>query len=293
MPLLAVDDVLGAVGGAAVGALNAMNRIDLHPFRVEPDTKVSLGDWDCEADGGLEKSDGEAQLDRNLAALDELQMKFWANRSRALMIVLQGIDSAGKDGVVRKVITALNPQGVIVHSFKKPSDAESAHDYLWRVHSRCPAKGDIAVFNRSHYEDIIVGRVHETLDAQAIAKRCRHIREFERLLTDEGTIVLKFFLAITKDEQLKRLHDRLEDPAKQWKFSMNDMNERQRWSRYIETFEMMLSETSTDFAPWMVVPANRKWFRNLIVSEALLQTLTDLRMDWPRPTEDLSQIRLR
>jgi PPK2 family polyphosphate:nucleotide phosphotransferase len=288
-----MDQIHGSVGNVALGSPHTMNRLDLHPFRVQPDTKVSLGHWDCEADGGLEKSEGEAQLERNLAALDELQMKFWANRSRALVIVLQGIDSAGKDGVVRKVITALNPQGVIVHSFKKPSDAENAHDYLWRVHSRCPAKGDIAVFNRSHYEDIIVGRVHGTVDAQTIAKRCRHIREFERLLTDGGTIILKFFLTITKDEQLKRLHDRLEDPAKQWKFSMSDMSERQRWPQYIETFELMLSETSTDFAPWMVVPANRKWFRNLVVSETLLQTLTELRMDWPRPTEDLSQIRLR
>ncbi|MFM7480290.1 MAG: PPK2 family polyphosphate kinase [Planctomycetota bacterium] len=270
-----------------------MTKIDLEPFRVKSGTKVSLSDWDCEEDGGLEKSAGEAQLASNLAALDELQMKFWANRSRALLIVLQGIDSAGKDGVIRRVITALNPQGVIVHSFKKPSDAESAHDYLWRVHSRCPAKGDIAVFNRSHYEDIIVGRVHGTMDAETAARRCQHVREFERMLTDEGTIILKFFLSITKEEQLKRLHDRLDDPTKQWKFSMNDMNERQRWSRYQEVFESMLSETTTDFAPWMVVPANRKWFRNLLVSERLLRTLADLKMDWPRPTEDLSQIRLR
>jgi len=269
-----------------------MSQLDLAPFRVKSG-KVSLDDWNCEENGGLEKTAGEAQLASNLAALDELQMKFWANRSRALLIVLQGIDSAGKDGVIRRVITALNPQGVIVHSFKKPSDAETAHDYLWRVHLRCPAKGDIAVFNRSHYEDIIVGRVHGTMDAETAARRCHHVREFERMLTDEGTIILKFFLSITKDEQLKRLHDRLDDPTKQWKFSINDVNERQSWSRYTEVFESMLGDTSTDYAPWMVVPANRKWFRNLLVSELLLRTLADLKMDWPRPTEDLSQIRLR
>jgi len=131
------------------------------------------------------------------------------------------------------------------------------------------------------------------MDAETAARRCQHVREFERMLTDEGTIILKLFLSITKEEQLKRLHDRLDDPTKQWKFSMNDMNERQRWSRYQEVFESMLSETTTDFAPWMVVPANRKWFRNLLVSERLLRTLADLKMDWPRPTEDLSQIRLR
>ena len=269
-----------------------MSQLDLAPFRVKSG-KVSLDDWNCEENGGLEKTAGEAQLASNLAALDELQMKFWANRSRALLIVLQGIDSAGKDGVIRRVITALNPQGVIVHSFKKPSDAETAHDYLWRVHLRCPAKGDIAVFNRSHYEDIIVGSVHGTMDAETAARRCHHVREFERMLTDEGTIILKFFLSITKDEQLKRLHDRLDDPTKQWKFSINDVNERQSWSRYTEVFESMLGDTSTDYAPWMVVPANRKWFRNLLVSELLLRTLADLKMDWPRPTEDLSQIRLR
>jgi len=270
-----------------------MNPLHLSHFLVKPGTRASLRDWDCEECGGLEKPAGEAQLASNLAALEELQMKFWANRSRALLIVLQGIDSAGKDGVIRRVITALNPQGVFVHSFKKPSDVECAHDYLWRVHSRCPAKGEIAVFNRSHYEDIIVRRVHGTMDAETAAKRCRHVRDFERMLTDEGTIILKFFLTITKEEQLKRLQDRLEDPTKQWKFSIDDVNERQRWSQYQETFEFMLNETTTDDAPWIVVPANRKWFRNLLVSEVLLRTLAELKMQWPQPAEDLSQIRLR
>ena len=189
-------------------------------------------------------------------------------------------------------MTALNPQGVTVHSFKKPTDAEMAHDYLWRVHSRCPGKGEIGVFNRSHYEDVIVGRVHGFLKPKEIERRHRQVNDFERMLVEEGTIVLKFFLSITKDEQLKRLHARLEDPAKQWKFSVNDVSERGRWPQYIDTFEDMLSATSTEHAPWHVVPSNRKWFRNLLVSEVLCRNLDGLNMGWPEPTADLSKITL-
>jgi PPK2 family polyphosphate:nucleotide phosphotransferase len=209
-----------------------------------------------------------------------------------MLIVLQGIDTAGKDGVIRKVMTALNPQGVFVHSFMKPSDSELAHDYLWRVHSRCPAKGEIAIFNRSHYEDVIVGRVHGFLKPKEIERRQRQINDFERMLVEEGTIVLKFFLSITSDEQLKRLHARLEDPSKHWKFSVNDVNERKRWPQYVETFEDMLSTTSTEHAPWTVVPSNRKWFRNLLVSEVLCRKIDGLSLKWPEPAEDLSGITL-
>ena len=182
-----------------------MPALDLDRFTVKPGRKVSLADWDTDEDCGLTKAEGEERLARNLATVDELQMKFWANRKRAMLVVLQGIDTAGKDGVIRKVMTALNPQGVTVHSFKKPSDAEAAHDYLWRVHSRCPARGEVAVFNRSHYEDVIVGRVHGFLERQEIARRHRQINDFERMLVEENTIVLKFFLSLSKDEQLKRL----------------------------------------------------------------------------------------
>ena len=270
-----------------------MPRLDLDRYTMKPGRKASLSDWDTDDDGGLSKSAGEARLAENLAAVDELQMKFWANRSRAMLVVLQGIDTAGKDGVIRKVMTALNPQGVTVHSFKKPSDAEAAHDYLWRVHSRCPARGEIAVFNRSHYEDVIVGRVHGFLKPKEIARRQRQINDFERMLVEQGTIVLKFFLSISNEEQLERLHARLEDPTKHWKFSINDVNERAKWPLYVETFEDMLSETSTDHAPWIVVPSNRKWFRNLLVSEAFCEHLNGLKMDWPKPEQDLGSIKLQ
>ena len=270
-----------------------MASLDPSDYRVKPGRNVTLKDWDADDDGGLKKPDGEARLEKNLAEIDELQMKLWANKANALLVVLQGIDTAGKDGVIRKVMTGLNPQGVTVHSFKKPTDAELAHDYLWRVHSRCPGKGEIAIFNRSHYEDIIVGRVHGFLKPKEIERRQRQINDFERMLTEEGTIVLKFFLTITKDQQLERLHARLADPAKQWKFSVNDIRERGRWDDYVGTFEDMLSNTSTDHAPWHVVPSNRKWFRNLLVSEVLRGTFEDLKLDWPKPAEDLSAIKLK
>jgi PPK2 family polyphosphate:nucleotide phosphotransferase len=210
-----------------------------------------------------------------------------------MLVVLQGIDTAGKDGVIRKVMTALNPQGVTVHSFKKPTDAEAAHDYLWRVHSRCPGKGEIGVFNRSHYEDVIVGRVHGFLKPKEIERRHRQINDFERMLTEEGTIVLKFFLSISNEEQLARLHARLEDPSKQWKFSVNDVSERAKWPAYIDTFEEMLAGTSTDHAPWHVVPSNRKWFRNLLVSEVLCDHLNGLRLEWPKPADGLTSVMLQ
>jgi PPK2 family polyphosphate:nucleotide phosphotransferase len=270
-----------------------MATIKLKDFTVKPGKKVSLSDWNPDDDGGLSKTDGEARLEKNLAEVDELQMKFWANKSRSLLVVLQGIDTAGKDGVIRKVMTALNPQGVTVHSFKKPNDVELAHDYLWRVHTLCPGKGEISVFNRSHYEDIIVGRVHGFLKPKEIEQRQRQINDFERMLVEEGTIVLKFFLSISNEEQLERLHARLDDQSKHWKFSINDVNERAKWPQYIDAFESMLSTTSTEHAPWIVVPSNRKWFRNLLVSEALLGQLSALNMKWPEPTEDLSKITLK
>ena len=269
-----------------------MPGIDLIDYAVRPGRRVSLGDWKPDDDGGMDKPAGEARLATNLTAIDELQMKFWANKSRAMLVVLQGIDTAGKDGVIRKVMTALNPQGVTVHSFKKPSEEELAHDYLWRVHSRCPGRGEIAVFNRSHYEDIIVGRVHGFLKPRELERRQRQINDFERMLVEEGTIVLKFFLSISNEEQLARLHARLEDPTKHWKFSVNDVRERARWPLYVETFEEMLSTTSTEHAPWFVVPSNRKWFRNLLVSEALCERLNGLKQSWPEPSEDLAKIRL-
>jgi PPK2 family polyphosphate:nucleotide phosphotransferase len=272
--------------------LPRMAKLDIDDFAVKPGSRVRLEKWDPDADGGLDKAQGEAALEKNLAELVEAQMRFWANRSRGMLVVLQGIDTAGKDGVIRKVMTALNPQGVVVRSFKKPGEHEAAHDYLWRIHMVCPAKGEIAIFNRSHYEDVIVPTVHGGMKEKEIERRYRQINDFERMLTEEGTVILKFFLTISKQEQLDRLHARLEDPAKQWKFSINDVRERGFWDRYMEAFEAMLSNTSTEHAPWCIVPSNRKWFRNLLVSEALRRAFRDLKLEWPQPAEDLSNIKL-
>ena len=269
-----------------------MPKIDARAFLVKPGSDVRLRHWRTDEDGGLDKPAGEALLAERLSRLDALQMRFWANRSRAMLVVLQGIDTSGKDGVIRRVFSAMNPQGLLVHSFKKPSDAEAAHDYLWRVHSRCPARGEIAVFNRSHYEDAIVGRVHGTLGNGELRRRHRQINDFERMLAEEGTVVVKLFLSISKDEQLRRLRARLEDPAKSWKFSMSDVTERARWDRYVETFEGLLSATSTEHAPWHLVPSDRKWFRNLLASEVMVEALAALDLGWPRPDIDLASVRL-
>lgn len=270
-----------------------MGRFDTSKYTISDEARVRLAQWPCHDEGGLTKDEGEARLAANLAVIEGLQGRFSATRSRALLIVLQGIDTAGKDGVIRKVMTGMNPQGVFVWSFKQPTEVELSHDYLWRLHARCPGKGEVAIFNRSHYEDIIVGRVHGWLSDKHAERRQRHIREFERLLCEEGTIVLKFFLSISKDEQLERLRERVAEPSKQWKFSAGDLAERELWPRYIDTYEEMLSTTSTKWAPWVVVPSNRNWFRNLLVSEVVRDTLDGLKLEWPKPKEDLTKLELR
>ena len=269
-----------------------MPALDLDRFTVKPGRKVSLADWDTDEDCGLTKAEGEERLARNLATVDELQMKFWANRKRAMLVVLQGIDTAGKDGVIRKVMTALNPQGVTVHSFKKPSDAEAAHDYLWRVHSRCPARGEVAVFNRSHYEDVIVGRVHGFLERQEIARRHRQINDFERMLSEEGTTILKLFLHISKEEQKRRLESRLAQPAKHWKFNPEDLRDRVRFGEFLDAYSDVISATSTPYAPWHIIPADRKWYRNVVVAKLVVDTLKKLKLSYPPPAFDPATIKI-
>ncbi len=269
-----------------------MPKLDTKPYRIDQEQPVHLRDFDPNASEGLDKSDGEALLADNLAKFDELQQKLWANRNKGLLVVLQGIDTAGKDGTIRKVFTAFNPQGVVVNSFKQPSTLESSHDYLWRIHQRCPARGDISVFNRSHYEDVLVTRVHKLVTPDECQKRYRQIRHFERMLAEEGTLILKFFLLISKDEQLERLRARLDDPAKQWKFSSADVKERGNWDKYMEAFEEMLSNTGAEHAPWFIVPSNRKWFRNLLVSQVVLRAMQDMKLEWPQPEVDLTRVTL-
>jgi PPK2 family polyphosphate:nucleotide phosphotransferase len=200
------------------------------------------------------------------------------------------MDTAGKDGTIRHVFEGANPQGVKVASFKKPSLEALDHDYLWRIHAHTPQKGEIMIFNRSHYEDVLVTRVHDLVPKKVWSKRFQHINEFERMLSDEGAIILKFFLYIDKDEQKKRLEDRIHRSDKHWKLSASDLPERKLWDKYIGVYEEAIGNTSTEWAPWYVIPANRKWYRNLIISKILVETLTDLKMSYPEPTVDVSKL---
>jgi PPK2 family polyphosphate:nucleotide phosphotransferase len=252
---------------------------------VAPGSKVDLGDFDAGATFGREKDAAEAELDQVLARLEDLQARLWAEAKQRVLVVMQGIDAAGKDGTIRVIAGAFNPQGTPVTSFKVPSPAELAHDYLWRVHRQVPGKGEIGIFNRSHYEEVLVVRVHELVPEERWRKRYGHIRDFERMLTDEGVTIVKFFLAIDKDEQRERFQERVDDPAKRWKFSFGDLEERKRWDDYRAAFEEMLEETSTPYAPWYLVPGNRNWLRNLAVGEILADTLDDLEPAYP-PAEE-------
>lgn len=235
---------------------------------------------------GEERRQGPA-MNRRLA---DLQRRLWAESSQSLLVVLQATDTGGKDGTIRHVFRGVNPQGVHVRSFGVPTEWELAHDYLWRVHQHVPADGAITIFNRSHYEDVLVVRVKGLAPEERWSKRYRHIREFERMLADEGTRIVKLFLNISKDEQRERLQDRLDEPDKNWKFDRGDLADRELWEDYREAYRMALQETSTDYAPWYVVPANRKWYRNLVVSNILIQTLEEMDPRYPESDEDLDGI---
>ena len=252
---------------------------------VEPGSKVDLGEFDAGETFGRDKDAAEADLGKILARLADLQSRLWAEAKHRVLVVMQGIDAAGKDGTIQVIAGAFNPQGTPVTSFKVPSPIEQAHDYLWRVHQRIPGKGEIGIFNRSHYEEVLVVRVHELVPEERWRKRYGHVRDFERMLTDEGVTILKFFLAIDRDEQRQRFQERVDDPAKRWKFSFGDLEERKRWDDYRAAFEEMLEETSTKFAPWYLVPANRNWLRNLAVGEILADTLDALEPAYP-PAEE-------
>jgi len=259
-------------------------------LRVEPGTRVRLSRVDPAETYGREKASAAGELAADLARLTDLQDRLWAESSKAVLVVLQGIDSAGKDGTIRHVMAAFNPQGCPVSAFKVPNTVEAAHDFLWRVHRRAPAKGEIAIFNRSHYEDVLVVRAHKLVPRARWSGRYDHINAWERTLVDEGTTVVKFFLLIDRDEQQQRLQARLDNPKKRWKFQLSDIEERKLWDSYIRAFEDCLSKTSTDWAPWYLIPANRKWFRNLAVAQILADVLRDLRPRYPKPAGDLSGV---
>ncbi|MCE1253643.1 MAG: polyphosphate kinase 2 family protein [Anaerolineae bacterium] len=267
--------------------------MDLKPFFVKPGSKLKLEDFKT---GGKEffeegKKQGLEDLKKNISEIDRLQEILYAEHKQRLLIIFQAMDTAGKDGVTRSVFEGVNPQGVKVVSFKAPTSTELEHDYLWRVHARVPAKGEIVVFNRSHYEDVLVVRVHELVEKKVWKRRYRHINEFERMLADEGVTLVKCFLHISPDTQKERLMDRINTPEKQWKFNPGDIEERKYWPDYMAAYEDMLNETSTDWAPWYVVPSDHNWIRNLVVSSIISKSLKDLNLQYPAPVENIEQYR--
>ncbi len=230
--------------------------------------------------------------DRNIRELDRLQELLYASHAGPVLVVLQALDTGGKDGTVRHVFEGVNPQGVRVARFRVPTEVEHDHDFLWRVHAETPAKGEIVIFNRSHYEDVLAARVDRLAPPRVWRRRYRAINDFERMLHDEGTTVLKFFLHITREEQRKRLQERLDDPTKHWKFSPADLKERSRWPLYVPAIEEMLERTSTAWAPWYLVPSNKKWFRNWVVSKTLVETLERRHLKWPPLPPDAKNVRI-
>jgi PPK2 family polyphosphate:nucleotide phosphotransferase len=261
-------------------------------FVVRPHTQVKLRDWDPDDTAGFSKGDKEhARLEKNVARMEDLQYRLYAESRRALLIILQGMDASGKDGTVRHVMSGLNPQSCRVTSFKVPSSEEASHDFLWRIHKAMPAHGDMGIFNRSHYEDVLVVRVHELVPRSVWSARYDQINAFEKLMSANGVTILKFFLHISKDEQKQRLDQRLDDPAKNWKISPADFKERKLWDDYVKAYEDALSRCSSAESPWFIIPANKKWFRNLAVSQIIVETLERMNPKFPKPSVDLSKIK--
>jgi len=257
---------------------------------VKPNSKIKLGEIDPADTHGISKADAQGQLEKNCQRLSVLQYQLYAEARRSLLVVLQGIDAGGKDGTIRHVMSGLNPQGVEVTPFKAPEGAEKRHDYLWRVHKAVPEHGKIGIFNRSHYEDVLVVRVHDLVPKPVWSQRYDQINCFEEMLDASGVRIVKFLLYISKDEQAKRFRERLEDKTKNWKFSADDIKERAYWDQYIDAFEAVLRKCSTKAAPWYVIPANHKWFRNLAVSQILVDTLDGMDLKFPKPPADLKEI---
>ena len=261
-------------------------------WRVAPDEKLRLDRIDADSTAGApgdKEATKEASVELN-DRLSALQERLWAEGQRSLLVVLQAMDTGGKDGVIRRVVDGVNPQGVKVASFKVPTPEDLAHDYLWRIHRHTPGKGEIVIFNRSHYEDVLVVRVHNLAPPEVWEKRFEHINAFERLLADEGTTILKFYLHISADEQKARLQARLDEPNKRWKFNPGDLKDRAFWGDYMHAYEDVLSKTSMPWAPWYIIPANRKWYRDLVIGTVIIETLEKLDMHYPQPAETLDEI---
>jgi PPK2 family polyphosphate:nucleotide phosphotransferase len=261
-------------------------------YRVEPSKKVDLGDWNPNDTSGFEGTEELAvkesvKLDEKL---DKLQEKLYAEHKHKVLVVLQAMDTGGKDGTIRRIFRGVNPAGIRVAHFREPTPEELDHDFLWRVHPQVPGSGELVIFNRSHYESVLIERVHGLVTKEVWERRYHQIRDFEKLLAEEGTLILKFYLHIDAEEQRKRLQGRLDDPSKQWKFSEADLAERKFWKEYMKAYEEALGETSTDHAPWYIIPANRKWFRDLLVASIVTKALEDLDPKYPGLPESLKSV---
>jgi PPK2 family polyphosphate:nucleotide phosphotransferase len=265
-------------------------RFDTSPYRVNPGTTFHLGDRETRVDGGFEKADGKDAFHALSHRLVELQENLYAEQKRSVLVVMQAMDAGGKDSTLKAVFGPVDPAGCRVKGFKKPNDEELAHDYLWRIHKWTPKRGNIGVFNRSHYEDAVTVAVKSLAPKKIWSKRVGHINDFERMLADEGTTIVKFFLHISKDYQKERLQRRLDRPDKHWKFNVADLEERARWPKYQDRYSEVMSQTSQDHAPWYVVPAERRWFRNLLVSKVLVDTMEKMNPQPPKADFDPTSI---
>lgn len=263
-------------------------------YQVKPGSRLRLKHTDADDHRFCEdKEEGKKKTEKLLKRLDDLQEKLYTEGKRSLLIVLQGMDTAGKDGTIRHVMSGVNPQSCQVTSFKVPTAEEEAHDFLWRVHQKTPPRGFIGIFNRSHYEDVLVTRVHRMISDEEARRRFKEIRHFEMLLSAQGTVILKFFLHISRDEQKARLQERADDPGKRWKLSLADLAERKNWKKYQKAYEEALSATSTPEAPWYVIPANHKWYSHWLVAGVIVQTLEDMRLATPKPDPAIHFKKLR
>jgi PPK2 family polyphosphate:nucleotide phosphotransferase len=263
-------------------------------FVVKPGAKVRLSKIDPSYMGKYESHENAApDIAEHIERLEKLQYLLYADGSQSLLVVLQALDAAGKDGTVRHVFSGMNPQGTAVFGFKQPSKEELAHDFLWRAHARTPAKGQVVIFNRSHYEDVLVVRVHNLVPKSVWSKRYDLINDFEQMLTENGTSILKFYLHISPEEQLSRFAQRLDDPSRNWKISESDYSERKLWPQYVDAYEDAMELTSTKHAPWYVIPANHKWFRDVAISQIISDTMDDMGLKLPPAQVDLADIRRR
>jgi PPK2 family polyphosphate:nucleotide phosphotransferase len=263
------------------------------PYLVKPGHSLKLSSHDPGDRGDFkDKDDAADAIEKNLKKLKALQNILYAEAKHAVLVVFQAMDAGGKDGAIEHVFSGINPQGCSVTSFKVPSHDELAHDYLWRIHAATPGRGMIGIFNRSHYESVLVERVNDLAPKRVWSKRYDHINAFEKMLADEGTVILKFFLHISKEEQKKRMEDRLNDSSKNWKFNKQDLIERKSWSDYMKAYADAIEKCSTDYAPWLVVPSDHKWFRNWVISDTLVRTLEKLPMKYPAPEPGLGKLRV-